>query len=136
MKTETMTQQPYIGTDFANRRQSPRQDTCIPSVLVDKQSMSYTTIMDFSEGGLRLRTDVPLQMDDEIELIIKPQNNPNARPIHLKLEVKHCRMEDEENFSIGTKLKNYFGDIMSVLQNYSPPAKSTSFSDRLSYILA
>ncbi|BBP44771.1 hypothetical protein THMIRHAS_01440 [Thiosulfatimonas sediminis] len=127
----TLTEQEMI-----NRRQSPRQDVRIPSVLIDKKSMSYTTIMDYSEGGIRLRTSIPLNMDDEIELIIKPQNNPSARPIHLKLEVKHCRMEDEENFSIGTQLKNYFGDIMSTLQHYAQPKPSASLSERLGYILA
>jgi hypothetical protein len=136
MQTETALDPNTADIDTINRRQSPRQDACIPSVLVDKQSMSYTTIMDFSEGGIRLRTSIPLQMDDEIEVIIKPYNNPTARPIHLKLEVKHCRVEDEESFSIGTQLKNYFDDIMSTLQNYALPSKSTSFNSRLASILA
>lgn len=135
MNPETTTQQIVIN-EIANRRQSPRQDICIPSVLIDKQSMSYTTIMDISEGGLRLRTSMPLKINHEVELIIKPQNDPVARPIHLKLEVRHCREEDDENFSIGAQLKNYFGDIMSRVQNYSQFNKPAVFSDRLDFILA
>ncbi|MBN2647812.1 MAG: PilZ domain-containing protein [Thiotrichales bacterium] len=119
----------------SNRRTAPRIETCIPSFLIDKKTLSYSTILNFSEQGMLLSTPFPLEPDDEIELIIKPKNAPHSAPIHLKLDVKHCRQNPEHGFTIGGQLKQRLGALSLILASYCDQPNS-QFKQRLNRILA
>ncbi|QKI88202.1 PilZ domain-containing protein [Thiomicrorhabdus xiamenensis] len=133
---DSQTAQSKLEEAVLNRRVAKRTEACIPTVVVDKNTMSYSTITDFSDTGLRLNIPYPLAPDDEVELLIKPKNDPLAKPVHVKLTVKHCREENPQNFSIGGQLKYCFDGLKMLLQTYSQKQPGSSLKDRLGFILA
>jgi hypothetical protein len=81
-------------------RKEPRREVHIPAlaVLSRKPGDVYAvTILDRSDSGIRIRVPVPVQVDQELTVVVKGSEK-------LQGKARYCRAVEDGQFHVGIQL--------------------------------
>jgi hypothetical protein len=94
---------PHTDREYLERRREARLPTHIPSLLLQKGRVIYTTITNLSENGIGFLSAVPLDVDDQIQITFECLELSVMVPVNLEVKVHTCE-EVELEFYIGGHL--------------------------------
>ncbi|WP_127469947.1 PilZ domain-containing protein [Thiomicrorhabdus aquaedulcis] len=94
---------PHTDREYLERRREARLPTHIPSLLLQKGRVIYTTITNLSANGIGFLSAVPLEVDDQIQITFECLDLNTMVPVNLDVKVHICE-EVELEFYIGGHL--------------------------------